>query len=198
MRIARSRTRAVEGSFVHAWLLSLCIKTLIFPSERSRISKFSACGAVNIPLAALAGMPYLYKYFRFLLQKWPRKNLRPTRHENKTTSRCTRIKPPHARGARCRAPTPGALWRAAASVLLLRPEPRFDSSTVKFDSSRQFFDSSTVFRQRHRFDSFDSFRQRSTVPTVTPCNRTVEPVELSNSTVRQLRQFPNLGLGTSY
>ena len=73
MRIARSRTRAVKGSFVHAWLLTPCIKTLIFPSERSRISKFYACGAVNIPRAQRAGMIYLYKYFRFLLQKWARK-----------------------------------------------------------------------------------------------------------------------------
>ena len=49
-------------------------KTSIFPLERSRISKNFACGAITPPFAALAGMLYLYKYFRFLLQKWPRKN----------------------------------------------------------------------------------------------------------------------------
>ena len=48
-------------------------KTSIFPLERSRTSKKFACGAIKPPLAALAGMLYLDKYFRFLLQKWPRK-----------------------------------------------------------------------------------------------------------------------------
>jgi len=40
-------------------------KTSNFPVERSRISKKNRLRRYKTPLAALAGMLYLYKYFRF-------------------------------------------------------------------------------------------------------------------------------------
>ena len=77
MRIARGPTRAAKGSVVHVWLLSPCIKNINFSLERSRISKKFRLRRYETPLAALAGMLYLYKYFRFLLQKWSEKKSSP-------------------------------------------------------------------------------------------------------------------------
>ena len=79
LRIARGPARAAKGSVVHVWLLSPCIKNINFSLEMSRISKKIRLRRYETPLAALAGMLYLYKYFRFLLQKWPRKLFRRLR-----------------------------------------------------------------------------------------------------------------------
>ena len=70
MRIARGPTRAAKGSVVHVWLLSPCIKNIIFFFRKVKNLKKNRLRRYEIPLAALAEMLYLYKYFRFLLQKW--------------------------------------------------------------------------------------------------------------------------------
>ena len=70
MRIARGPTRAAKGSVVHVWLLSPCIKNIDFFFRKVKnLKKKIRLRRYETPLAALAGMLYLYKYFRFLLLK---------------------------------------------------------------------------------------------------------------------------------
>ena len=59
-----------------------------------------------------------------------------TRLKIKALCRCTRVKPSHARGARCRVPTPSAVHRVAFSVLLRRLRDRVPRLSISRSASQ--------------------------------------------------------------